>query len=158
MMHHITHQNIWYHPLTLCPNGQTSQSRKLCLLDFPALPGEICEGHIIPSLSHSSLVSIYKLFDAILKAVLKSQEVIIKRKVGIFIQQEKYRRNRLQKTPLTAQLKISPTQPQIKQINNSHQTSSLTELIQYLNAAYFILVTSTCIKSIDVRVFNHSNG
>ena len=48
----------------LCPNDQTMQSSNPCLLDLLSLPEEEYEGHIITSLTHSSLVSIFKLYDA----------------------------------------------------------------------------------------------
>ena len=67
----------------ICSNSQIMQSDKTCLLDFPSLPDESCEGHILPILIHIPLVSMEKLCDAGCKAVFKSQEVIIKRNKNI---------------------------------------------------------------------------
>ena len=54
------------------PNVQTIQSIKPCLIYFPSLPEEAREGHIIPSLTHSSLVSTGKLCDAGFTAYFKA--------------------------------------------------------------------------------------
>ena len=59
---HLTSTNIVPPIHLLFPNGQTMQSSKPCLLYFPALSEEACEVNIIPSLTHSSLVSIVKIF------------------------------------------------------------------------------------------------
>ena len=56
-------------------------------------------------------------------------------------------------THCTAQV-ITNTTTEIK-INNMHQTSSISDLIQYLHAAYFIPVLSTWIEAIDDGFFNN---
>ena len=38
------------------PNGKTMKQSKPCILYFPDLTEEACEGHIIPNLTHISLV------------------------------------------------------------------------------------------------------
>ena len=43
------------------PNDQTMQSSNTYLLNFPALYDEAYEGHILPSVAQSSLLSIVKL-------------------------------------------------------------------------------------------------
>ena len=73
----------------------------------------------------------------------------IKHKSKTTIQVPIDRSNGLCKTPLTAYPRESPIHTQIEQINNTHQTSSLPDLIQYLHAAAFVSVTSICIEAID---------
>ena len=53
------------------------QSIKPYLLYFPALPDEAFEIHILPSLTHSSLLSIVNICDDGFTYVFKSQEVAI---------------------------------------------------------------------------------
>ena len=43
------------------PNGTTERSTHTCLLRIPTVPREVREAHVVPGLSHSSLVSIKKL-------------------------------------------------------------------------------------------------
>ena len=68
------------------PNGQTMQSNKPCLLDFPVLPNESFESHILPSLSHSSLVLIGKLCNYGFTSLFKANQVTIKHNNIIVIQ------------------------------------------------------------------------
>ena len=43
------------------PNGVIERSTHTCYLRIPYLPGELREAHIVPGLSHSSLLSIKKI-------------------------------------------------------------------------------------------------
>ena len=61
------------HIHVLCPNGQTMKSSKPCLLDFTELPHKACEGNIITSITHSSLVSIGKICDTGFTTVFKAK-------------------------------------------------------------------------------------
>ena len=130
-------------------NGQTIQSNKPYLLDFPDSPEEECEGHIIPSLTHSSLVSFGKIYDAGSTYEFKAWEVTNKRKGKIIIQGPRDRINGLWKIPLTAKLRAPPTQTHREKNNHSHQSSSLPDLIQYLHDANFSPVPSTWIEAIE---------
>ena len=85
-----------------CPYGKTMQSRNSCLLYIPDFPEEVCEGHIIPSLAHNSLVSIGNICYSGFISEFKSQEVTIKRKGKIIIQVPRDRINGLCQIPLTA--------------------------------------------------------
>ena len=46
------------------PNGSLIKSTHTCNLDIPWLPNNITEAHVVPGLSHSSLVSTRKFCDA----------------------------------------------------------------------------------------------
>ena len=99
------------------------KSSNPCLLDFPALPDEAFEGHIVPIITHISLVSIGKLCDAGYTSVLKSQEFTIKLNDKIVIQRPRDRRNGLWKIPLTFQIITWSTLPQEEYSNNENKTS-----------------------------------
>ena len=55
-------------------------SNTACTLAFPQLPAEGKEANLPPGLSHSSLVSIEKLCDAVCKSIFDEQIVNITRK------------------------------------------------------------------------------
>ena len=74
------------------PNGKTIQSIKPC------------EVHIIPSLTHISLVSIGNICYSGCTSLFKAQELKIKFNVKIVIQVPRDRRNELWKIPLAAQI------------------------------------------------------
>ena len=51
------------HPIEIeMPNGTTERSTHTCQLQIPSVPKEVKEAHVVPGLSHSSLVLIKKLF------------------------------------------------------------------------------------------------
>ena len=56
------------------PNGEIERSTHTCYLRIPNLPKELREGHIVPGLSHSSLVSIKKLCRGGCKVIFKEEE------------------------------------------------------------------------------------
>ena len=56
------------------PNGTTERSTHTCYLRIAGLPKELRKGHIVPGLSHSSLVSIRKLCQGGCKVVFQKRE------------------------------------------------------------------------------------
>jgi len=48
----------------LLPNGKQIKSMHACNLNIPWLPDKMTEAHIVPGLSHTSLISIRKLCKA----------------------------------------------------------------------------------------------
>ena len=62
-------------PITITlPNGKTIQSTHTCNLDIPWLPNTVTEAHIVPGLSHSSLISTRKFCEAGCKVVFDINE------------------------------------------------------------------------------------
>ena len=55
------------------PNVSVEKSTHTCYLRIPGLPKKVRKGHIVPSLSHSSLVSIKKLCKGGCKVIFKEQ-------------------------------------------------------------------------------------
>ena len=55
-------------------NGKTIASTHTCNLDIPWLPNEITEAHIVPGLSHSSLISTRTFCDTRFKVQFSKQE------------------------------------------------------------------------------------
>ena len=58
----------------MLPNGKTIWSTHTCNLDIPWLPDAMTEAHIVPGLSHSSLISTRKFCDAGCKVVFDMTE------------------------------------------------------------------------------------
>ena len=56
------------------PNGKSIQSTHTCNLDIPWLPDVLTEAHIVPGLSHSSLISTRKFADAGCKVLFDMNE------------------------------------------------------------------------------------
>ena len=62
---HVVNKRPALKPLTIrLPNGKHIVSTHTCNLDLPWLPHSITEAHIVPGLSHSSLISTRKFCDA----------------------------------------------------------------------------------------------
>eukprot|EP00804_Cyclotella_cryptica_P009929 CCRYP_017362-RA/>CCRYP_017362-RA protein AED:0.45 eAED:0.27 QI:0/0/0/0.5/1/1/2/0/554 len=62
---HVVNRHPALKPLTIRPpNGKHIVSTHTCNLDLPWLPHSITEAHIVPGLSHSSLISTQKFCDA----------------------------------------------------------------------------------------------
>jgi hypothetical protein len=58
----------------LLPNGKRIRSTHTCNLDIPWLPNEMTEAHIVPGLSHASLISTRKFCDAGCKVSFDEEE------------------------------------------------------------------------------------
>jgi hypothetical protein len=68
------------------PNGATLQSKAIdCALNILQLPHEAWKAHLIPSLTHSSLVSIGKLCDAGCEATFNRATVIVTKDNAIIL-------------------------------------------------------------------------
>jgi hypothetical protein len=62
-------------PLSIkLPDGTIIKSSHTCNLDIPWLPKQMTEAHIVPGLSHSSLISTRKFCDAGCKVVFEQHE------------------------------------------------------------------------------------
>ena len=55
------------------PNGAIEKSTHTCYLRIPGLPKELRKGHVVPGLSHSSLVSIKKLCKGGCEVIFKEE-------------------------------------------------------------------------------------
>eukprot|EP00804_Cyclotella_cryptica_P000700 CCRYP_000984-RA/>CCRYP_000984-RA protein AED:0.37 eAED:0.21 QI:0/0/0/1/0/0/3/0/1009 len=71
---HVVNKRPALKPLTIrLPNGKNIVSTHTCNLDLPWLPHSITEAHIVPGLSHSSLISTRKFCDAGCQVTLDQQ-------------------------------------------------------------------------------------
>ena len=137
------------------PNGGRMQSTGHCQLDLPQLPEAAREAHILPGLSHSSLLSIGKLCDAGCLAQFDAKNVIIQRQGMTLLTGTCDPTNGLWRLPL-----VNPPSPPVIpfQCNNAYQTTSTAELMQYLHAAAFSPVQSTWLQAIERGYFQSWPG
>jgi hypothetical protein len=136
------------------PNGAVLQSTSTtCKLALPQLPDNAREAHILPGLTHSSLVSIGKLCDAGCQATFDETKVVIthnnNNNNNTLITGHRDLHTGLWRLPL--QLTASPTTSQLysQLCNNAYQTNNLADLITYLHAAAFSPTPSTWIPAIE---------
>jgi hypothetical protein len=138
-------------PITVrMPNGDGIQSSHTCLLNLPALPPGSTKAHILPGLASHSLLSIAKFCDN-----------------GCVVQFSRNRCRILQDNNVildgphdpTTNLWLLPLQPKPSPIPtgtqtaphlgfHAHQTSTKSDLLQYLHAACYSPVTSTWLQAI----------
>jgi hypothetical protein len=133
------------------PNGATLQSSntKNCTLNIPQLPCKARKAHLIPGLTHSSLVSIGTLCDAGCKASFDRTTVVITKNDGIVLTGPRDTRTWLWKFPMT------PTPTSITALPNTLQCANVLQLqtgirrmVKCLHAAAFSPVKCTWIAAI----------
>ena len=141
------------------PNGTTLQStNQTCTLDLPQLPTNAIDAHILPGLTHSSLISIGKLCDAGCTATFDDQQVLIQKDKQTILHGPRDFRTGLWRIPLTNQ----PTKPsstpsqttQKQQLNSAYDCTTIAALIKFLHATAFSPVKSTWLQAIQRGVFS----
>jgi hypothetical protein len=132
------------------PNGATLQSSpNNCTLDIPQLPDAARKAHLIPGLTHSSLVSIGTLCDAGCKATFDRTTVVITNHNDIVMTGPRDPRTGLWKLPMTPTSTNIPEMPTTLQCANVLQLQTgIRRMVKYLHAAAFSPVKSTWITAI----------
>jgi hypothetical protein len=132
------------------PNGATLQSSlDQCTLDIPQLPNDARKAHIIPGLTHSSLVSIGTLCDAGCKATFDSTTVVITNNDEVVMTGPRDPRTRLWKLPMTPQPTTIPEFPKTLQCANVLQLQTgIRRMVKYLHAAAFSPIKATWMAAI----------
>ena len=139
------------------PNGAVLQStNKTCKLALPQLPPDAREAHIIPGLTHSSLVSIGQLCDAGCEATFDKQKVTITKDQITLISGQRDSRTGLWRIPLDIQ--NMPTNTIQYQCNSAYQTNTISDLIAFLHATAFSPAPSTWIQAIQKGFFQSWPG
>ena len=133
------------------PNGTYLQSSAQCKLDFPMLPEEAQQAHILPGLTMGSLLSIGRLCDAGCIATFDQHKVNIFKDDTLLLSGSRDPATKLWSIPLT-----SPTFEE--SISNAHQTTTTKELVRFLHAADFSPSKSTFIDAVSKGYFNSWSG
>ena len=125
-----------------------------CQLNLPQLPLTAREAHLIPGLTHSSLISIGKLCDSGCTAIFDAQQVSIRKNNETPLIGSRDHTNGLWRLPLQITTTVPPTIDAHEAYNNAHQTQSIPALINYLHAAAFSPATSTWLQAIQKGFFS----
>jgi hypothetical protein len=129
------------------PNGDTLQSStNNCSLHLPQLPQDARNAHIIPGLTHSSLISIGTLCDAGCEATFHKTHVTVKKNNDILMTGPRDPRTGLWKLPMantTSPIPVVPQCANVLQVN-----TGIKRMIHYLHAAAFSPVKSTWLAAI----------
>ena len=138
------------------PNGVTLQSTgDRCQLKLPQLPSAAREAHLLPGLSHSSLLSIGKMCDAGCTALFNKDTVTIHHNGIQILGGTRDTRTGLWRLPLHQPvIDVTPSHA----INSAYDTDSIPALMQFLHATAFSPVKSTWISAINRGFFQSWPG
>lgn len=142
------------------PNGASLRStNKTCNLALPQLPKPARDAHILPGLTHSSLISIGKLCDAGCTANFDAHKVVIRKENNTLLQGTRDLQTGLWRFPLTNTPTMQKsTAPLEQQINSAYDFTSIPALIKFLHATAFSPVKSTWLKAIKSGFFQSWPG
>lgn len=143
------------------PNGSIIRSTNdECNLDIPQLPTTATNAHVIPELSHSSLVSIGQLCDAGCTATFNAKTVHIKKDDNNILTGQRDTRTGLWRLPLrpSKQQQLNEIGPTYHTCNSAYTTDTLPELIKFLHAAAYSPSKSTWLKAIRQRFYTSWPG
>jgi hypothetical protein len=136
------------------PNGDTLQSNDTgCELDIPQLPQEARQAHLLPGLTHSSLVSIGKLCDEGCEATFDKNKVVVSKDKTTVLTGTRDTRTGLWRFPMRTP--PTPTEvPTNQQCANVLQLQTgIRRMIKLLHATAFSPVKSTWIAAIKRGCF-----
>jgi hypothetical protein len=140
-----------------------------CTLNITQLPDAAKEAHVIPGLTHSSLLSIGKFFDAGCIATFDSNKVHITKDATTLLTGARDRRTGLWRLSLSLppsnkiEHNINNAFQQLQSIlttqcNSAYKTQSMPDLINFLHAAAFSPAVSTWIQAIQRNFFRSWPG
>eukprot|EP00804_Cyclotella_cryptica_P025040 CCRYP_015954-RA/>CCRYP_015954-RA protein AED:0.40 eAED:0.40 QI:0/0/0/1/0/0/2/0/332 len=139
------------------PNGTVIQSTHTCNLDIPWLPNSITEAHIIPGLSHSSLVATRKFCDAGCEIIFNADECRVSYKGNIVLSGNRDPSSGLWRVPINptkivnnlTQLDLYPTHSQEQYAANLYTLPFKQQQVKYVHQAFFSPPTHTLLKAIN---------
>ena len=134
------------------PNGVQIKSLMEYRLAFPQLPGSTSDGHILPGLIHSELVSIGKMFGVGCQEIFNRKAVHILQNGREFITGKRDHRTSLWRPTMkkTQQSKMGTVkQPST---NSAYHMINQTYLVKYIHASSFSTVKTTWINAIQKRI------
>jgi hypothetical protein len=117
------------------------------MLNINSLPRAAREAHTIPGLTHSSLISIGKLWDAGCTAEFNHEKVVIKYNNRHILEGPRDTRTGLWRIPMNP-TSTKPTTNKTQQCNGAYTTQSIPELIKFLHATAFSPTKMIWLKAI----------
>eukprot|EP00804_Cyclotella_cryptica_P010472 CCRYP_012303-RA/>CCRYP_012303-RA protein AED:0.45 eAED:0.14 QI:0/0/0/0.6/1/1/5/0/1176 len=139
------------------PNGTVIQSTHTCNLDIPWLPNSITEAHIVPGLSHSSLVATRKFCDAGCQIIFNADECRVSYKGNIVLSGNRDPSSGLWRVPINptktvnnlTKLDLSPTYSQEQYAANLYTLPFKQQQVKYVHQAFFSPPTHPLLKAIN---------
>ena len=144
------------------PNGDVIKSTHTCNLDIPWLPDHITEAHIVPGLSHTSLVSARKFCDAGCKITFDKDECRIFYKKKLVLSGKRDDKTGLWTVPLNPSAPPSMTVEkydlQISEHNKKHMPAMANNVytiphkqnaVKYMHQCFFSPPIATLLKAIE---------
>eukprot|EP00984_Skeletonema_dohrnii_P002769 scaffold955_cov79-Skeletonema_dohrnii-CCMP3373.AAC.11 len=158
----VTNKREAVNPITITqPDGTTIKSTHTCNLDIPWLPAEMTAGHIVPGLSHSSLISIRRFCDAGCKVVFDIDECRVYYQGRLVLSGGREPRTGLWRLPInpvsphrqeTVQgldLHIPMNHPMNDAAMNVYTIPYRQNQVKYMHQTFFSLPKHTLIKAIN---------
>eukprot|EP00804_Cyclotella_cryptica_P013523 CCRYP_017243-RA/>CCRYP_017243-RA protein AED:0.41 eAED:0.30 QI:0/0/0/1/1/1/5/0/1642 len=160
---HVVNKRPALKPLTIrLPNGKNIVSTHTCNLDLPWLPHSITEAHIVPGLSHSSLISTRKFCDAGCQVTLDQQSCKIYYQGALVLTGTRDETTGLWKVPIHPHQPPHPGQhskpssphaaPHIAACHtalNVYTLPSKQQQLKYMHQAFFSPPIATLLKAIN---------
>ena len=139
------------------PDGTFIHSTHTCNLDIPWLPHEITEAHIVPGLSHSSLVATRKFCDVGCKITFDMDECRIYYKGKLVLSGTRDHNSGLWKVPINPtttsstlkHLDLSSSDPKLHSAANLYTLPSKQQQLKYIHQLFFSPPAYTLIKAIN---------
>jgi hypothetical protein len=158
----VTNKRKADNPITITqPDGSTIQSTHTCNLDIPWLPAEMTAGHIVPGLSHSSLISIRRFCDAGCKVVFDIEECRVYYKGQLVLSGGRDPRTGLWRLPINPKspnhqenfhgmdLHVPMNQPMNNAAMNVYTIPYRQNQVKYMHQSFFSPPKHTLIKAIN---------
>eukprot|EP00804_Cyclotella_cryptica_P022671 CCRYP_012468-RA/>CCRYP_012468-RA protein AED:0.28 eAED:0.27 QI:0/0/0/1/0/0/4/0/650 len=161
---HVVNRRPALKPLTIrLPNGKHIVSTHTCNLDLPWLPHSITEAHIVPGLSHSSLISTRKFCDVGCRVTFDRQACRIYYQGTLLLTGTRDDTTGLWKVPIHPQQQTH-TDHQSNQKDSQHASPPITtphtamnmymlptkqQQLKYMHQAFFSPPISMLIKAIN---------
>jgi hypothetical protein len=125
------------------PNGTTIQSSHTCDLLLPDFLPQARKAHILPGLLHNFLISVGRLCDNGCNITITQKQVTVSKNGKCVMYGSRDPRSGLWRVDLKQKFETKHVQ-----CNHAHDNSNQKDLINYIHAACFSPVKSTCITAI----------
>ena len=145
----------------LLPNGKRITSTHTCNLDIPWLPAYMTEAHIVPGLSHSSLISTRKFCDAGCKVVFDASECRVYYNNSVVLVGDRDPKTKLWRLPINPRTQTNKTealrhldlhipmhQANIHQASNVYTIPVKQNQLKYMHQSFFNAPIPTLLKAV----------
>ena len=144
-------------PITITlPDGATLHSTHTCNLDIPWLPATVTAAHIVPGLSHSSLISTRRFCDAGYTVTYDADKCTVSKNNRTVLVGHRDPATRLWHLPINPQTPhpATPSPPLLpppeQQANNVHTIPHIQNRVKYMHQAFFCPPHQTLIRAANL--------